>query len=243
MGERGKAGQGGANEGDTAGQSPGPTTDQADGGGRPPGAPSQPGGRGGPLRSNSTRKERHAATDTRPQRSAWTADSERNPEAGESGAGGSREQGPAGAGGERAGKREGRRVLAGQPCTWHKRSPEVAAMVRSSDKGRGFNMLVGTTWKARALSPEQVNRMMATWGKLEASLAENPSIERVCWYITADATAGILVDRVIDADAAAALNLEAALALGEFLEFDSRIVLDLEAAMPAILKGVEHINS
>ena len=100
MGERGKAGQGGANEGDTAGQSPGPTTDQADGGGRPPGAPSQPGGRGGPLRSNSTRKERHAATDTRPQRSAWTADSERNPEAGESGAGGSREQGPAGAGGE-----------------------------------------------------------------------------------------------------------------------------------------------
>jgi hypothetical protein len=116
-------------------------------------------------------------------------------------------------------------------------------MVRSSDKGRGFNMLVGTTWKARALSPEQVNRMMATWGKLEASLAENPSIERVCWYITADATAGILVDRVIDADAAAALNLEAALALGEFLEFDSRIVLDLEAAMPAILKGVEHINS
>jgi hypothetical protein len=42
---------------------------------------------------------------------------------------------------------------------------------------------------------------------------------------------------------AAALNLETALALGEFLELDSRIVLDMETAMPAILKGVEHINS
>jgi hypothetical protein len=47
---------------------------------------------------------------------------------------------------------------------------------------------------------------------------------------------------VIDPDAAAALNLETALALGEFLELDSRIVLDLETAMPAILKGVEHMN-
>lgn len=115
--------------------------------------------------------------------------------------------------------------------------------MRLSDDGRGFNTLVGTTWKARALSPEQLNRMMATWGKLEASLAENPSVERLCWYITADATAGVTVDRVIDADAAAALNLETALALGEFLELDSRIVLDMETAMPAILKGVEHINS
>ena len=116
-------------------------------------------------------------------------------------------------------------------------------MVRSSDKGRGFKMLVGTTWKGRALSPEQVNRMMATWGKLEASQAENPSVERVCWYITADGTAGVTVSRVIDADAAAALNLEISLALGEFLELDSRILLDLETAMPAILKAVEHINS
>ena len=47
---------------------------------------------------------------------------------------------------------------------------------------------------------------------------------------------------MIDPDAAAALNLETALALGEFLELDSRIVLDLETAMPAILKGVEHMN-
>ncbi|MGH9169760.1 MAG: hypothetical protein ACRD0Z_02645 [Acidimicrobiales bacterium] len=104
-------------------------------------------------------------------------------------------------------------------------------------------MYIGTTWKARSLSPEQLNRMMATWGKLEAAMAENPSVERVCWFITADASAGVTVDKVIDADAAAALNLETALALGEFLELDSRIVLDLESAMPAILKGVEHSNS
>jgi hypothetical protein len=31
--------------------------------------------------------------------------------------------------------------------------------------------------------------------------------------------------------------------LSEFLELDSKIVLDLDAAMPAILKGIERINS
>jgi hypothetical protein len=116
-------------------------------------------------------------------------------------------------------------------------------MVRSSDKEEGIEMLIGTTWKARPLSPEQTNRLMARWGKLEASIAENPSVERLCWYMTADGTAGVTVDKVVDADAAAALNLEACLALGEFLELDSRIVLDLETAMPAILKAVEHVNT
>jgi len=115
-------------------------------------------------------------------------------------------------------------------------------MVRLSHYGRGLEMLIGTTWKQRPLSPEQTNRLMARWGKLEASIAESPSVERVCWYMTADGTAGITVDKVIDANAAAAFNLEVALALGEFLELDSRVVLDLESAMPAILKALEHIN-
>jgi len=44
------------------------------------------------------------------------------------------------------------------------------------------------------------------------------------------------------ADAASASRLEAALALAELLELDSRIVLDLDTAMPAILKGMERIN-
>ena len=104
-------------------------------------------------------------------------------------------------------------------------------------------MLIGTTWKSRPLSREQTNRMMAVWGKIEADLEVNPSAERVCWFITADASAGVTVVRAVDADAAAAYNLEVAVALGEFLEIDSRPVLDLESAMPAILAGIERTNA
>jgi hypothetical protein len=84
--------------------------------------------------------------------------------------------------------------------------------------------------------------MMSTWGKLEASLAENPNVERLCWYISADAAGGVTVSKAIDADAASAFQLEVSLALSEFLEFDTRIVLDLDSAMPAILKGMEYGN-
>jgi hypothetical protein len=108
---------------------------------------------------------------------------------------------------------------------------------------RGDVMLVCTTWKARPLTREQANRMMQVWGKLEAIAAENPSVERLCWYIFSDASGGVTVSRYTDPDAAAAIELSTTLALGEFLEFDSRTVLDLETAMPAILKGLEHINS
>jgi hypothetical protein len=85
--------------------------------------------------------------------------------------------------------------------------------------------------------------MMLTWGKLEAAGAANPALERLCWYITSDGSAGVTVSRFIDAEAATAYELETALALGEFLEFDSKIVLDLETAMPAILKAMEHMNA
>ena len=104
-------------------------------------------------------------------------------------------------------------------------------------------MLTCTTWKARAITPEQSNRMMDAWGKLEAATEETPAIERVCWYINADGSGGMTVERSDDADAAASFGLETTLALGEFLEFDSRIVLDLDAAMPAIIRGMERINS
>jgi hypothetical protein len=100
-------------------------------------------------------------------------------------------------------------------------------------------MLIGTTWKTRSLSREQAERMMTVWGKLEADLATNPSVERVCWFITADGAAGVTVVRAKDADAAAAFNLEVGIALGEFLEIDTRPVLDLDSAMPAILAGME----
>ncbi len=104
-------------------------------------------------------------------------------------------------------------------------------------------MYVRTTWKARQLTSEQTNRMMATWGKLEASLATNKSMERVCWFIDGDGAGGITIAKVSDADTAIALGLEQSLALGEFLEFDSKIVLDLDSAMPAIIAGVGHINA
>jgi len=103
-------------------------------------------------------------------------------------------------------------------------------------------MLVQTTWKARPLSPEQTNRMMATWGKLEAALAENPDLERLSWYIFADGSGGSEVVRATDSAAAHQASLEMSLALGEFLDLDSRIVLDLDTAMPAIAKALEHIN-
>ena len=103
-------------------------------------------------------------------------------------------------------------------------------------------MLVCATWKARPLSPEQSNRMMETWGKLEADEAASASSERLCWYIYADGSGGMTVSKVTDADAAAALQLETSLALSEFLELDSRVVLDLDSAMPAIIKGMERVN-
>ena len=100
-------------------------------------------------------------------------------------------------------------------------------------------MLIGSTWKARPLSREQTNRMMEVWGKIEADVAVNPAIERLCWFITADASGGVTVVRAVDSDAAAAYNLEIAVALSEFIEIDSRPVLDLESAMPAILAGID----
>ena len=99
------------------------------------------------------------------------------------------------------------------------------------------------TWKQRPISPEQDRRMMDTWGKLEAAMAENPSFERVCWFLYADGSGGLTVNKIHDPDAAAALELEVTLALSEFIEFESHTGLDLDTAMPAILKAVERINS
>ena len=103
-------------------------------------------------------------------------------------------------------------------------------------------MLIATTWKSRPLTAAQANRMMEVWAKLEARTAEDPSVERLCWYIAADGSSGVSVEKVNDADAAAAFGLEVCLALNEFLELESKIVLDMETAMPAILKSMEHVN-
>ncbi|MGA3353538.1 MAG: hypothetical protein ABSD85_10195 [Acidimicrobiales bacterium] len=85
--------------------------------------------------------------------------------------------------------------------------------------------------------------MMQTWGKLEAALAEDPSAERLCWYIFSDGSGGLTVLKFLDVEAATATELATGLALGEFLELESKTVLDLDTAMPAILKGMEYINA
>lgn len=103
-------------------------------------------------------------------------------------------------------------------------------------------MLICTSWKSRPLSPEQTDRMMATWGKLEAEQAEHPTTERLCWYIYGDGSGGFTVSRFADDDDARQFGLESALALGEFLELESRTVLDLDTAMPAIMGAVERMK-
>jgi len=100
-------------------------------------------------------------------------------------------------------------------------------------------MLMCTTWKNRPISPEQTQRMMAIWAQLEA---ETDASERLCWFQFGDGSGGFQVVRVADEAAAMASGLEASLALGEFLELESRPVLDLESAMPAIVAAVARIS-
>lgn len=104
-------------------------------------------------------------------------------------------------------------------------------------------MLVCTSWKSRPLTAAQANRMMEVWAKVEASQAENSALERVCWYINSDSSGGFTVTKANDVDASIAWELEISLALSEFIELESKTVLDLDAAMPAIEKGIERINA
>ena len=104
-------------------------------------------------------------------------------------------------------------------------------------------MLICTSWKARPLTVEQTNRLMEVWGKIEADTAENPSVERVCWYMFGDGSGGFTVNKVNDAETANAFGLEISLALGDFIDLDSKIVLDLDSAMPAIMKAVSRLTT
>jgi len=104
-------------------------------------------------------------------------------------------------------------------------------------------MLFCTTWKSRPLSPEQMDRMMAVWGKIEADEAADANSERLCWFIYGDGTGGFTVSRYNDPAAGSARGMELALALGEFLELEVRPVLDLDTAMPAIMAAMERIHA
>jgi hypothetical protein len=103
-------------------------------------------------------------------------------------------------------------------------------------------MILITTWKSRPLSPDQFNRLMSLWGKLEQKVAADTSSERLCWYSYSDGSGGVTIDNVKDVEAALALELEQALSLGEFIELEAKLGVDLDAALPLILKAQEHAN-
>ena len=97
-----------------------------------------------------------------------------------------------------------------------------------------------TTWKSRPLGPAQFDRLMTVWGKLEERAAADSSSERVCWFQYSDGSGGVAIDKVKDVEAALALGLEQSLTLGEFIELDTKIGMDLDAALPLIIKAQEN---
>ena len=97
-----------------------------------------------------------------------------------------------------------------------------------------------TTWKSRPLSPEQFDRLMTLWGKLEERAASDSSSERIGWFQFSDGSGGVTIDKVKDVEAALALGLEQSLTLGEFIELDTKVGMDLDAALPLILKSQEN---
>jgi hypothetical protein len=104
-------------------------------------------------------------------------------------------------------------------------------------------MHVATQWKTRPLSPEQTIRMMGVWASLQAAEASMTHSEQTCQFFRADGSGGFNVFRTVDAAAADAFRLEWMLALGEFLEIESSIVMTLDEALPSIMKAVEHISA
>lgn len=84
-------------------------------------------------------------------------------------------------------------------------------------------MIIATASVVRPLTPEQSNRMLQTWAELEVRSAEDQSAERLCCYTAADGSSGATIEKVAGPEAAAAVQLE--------------------TAMPAVLKGMEHLNA
>ena len=84
---------------------------------------------------------------------------------------------------------------------------------------------------------------MSVWGKLEERSAADPASERICWFSYNDGSGGLTIDKVADLDAALALGLEQSLSLAEFIELDTKIGVDLETALPQILKAQENVSA
>ena len=95
-------------------------------------------------------------------------------------------------------------------------------------------MLMLTTWKSRPISPEQLTRMMGVWGQMEADMANAPGdFERLAWYQRADGTGGLTITRASNPEAMTTYFFKYFVLLGEFLEFDSTPLVDMEQVMVA----------
>jgi hypothetical protein len=125
--------------------------------------------------------------------------------------------------------------LSGTDGTWHRVGADPPGSAREGDA-----VLLCMSWKARAMDGPALNRLLDVFGKTEAVLAEHEGLKRVCWYAMADGSGGFTVFDVIDPDAAAAVAFESAVAYNEFLEIDVCPVLDMDAALPALAKGIAH---
>ncbi len=104
-------------------------------------------------------------------------------------------------------------------------------------------MLVATKWKSRPMSPDDLSRMMETWGKLEADLATHPDVERLCWYAHADGTGGFTVSRVTDTDGAMAFYNEIIASMTEFIEVETELVIEMDTVMEVVPKLMERVGA
>jgi hypothetical protein len=104
-------------------------------------------------------------------------------------------------------------------------------------------MLYLTTFRPRPRTPEQIERMLAVWSKLEADVAARTDLERRFLYFDVSGSSGVEVAEVSDPDTALPFVYEAHVALSEFIDFETRPVLELDDAMPAILAAAERTQA
>jgi len=76
-------------------------------------------------------------------------------------------------------------------------------------------------WRSRPINPDQFNRLMNVWRSLRRSWPRTRAA-RGSVGISSRRSGGVTIDRVDDQDAAAALQLELGLSLGEFIDIDSK---------------------
>jgi hypothetical protein len=104
-------------------------------------------------------------------------------------------------------------------------------------------MLILTTWKSRPLTPEQSKRMMAVWGTQLESHATNPVWNELFWVMSADGSSGASLTEAADPDVAARRSLQICLELGEFVDIETKVVVDQSHAMAPILAAMATVGA